>query len=109
MSAATTGLDREIAQLQSRLAGIVVSPNEFAYESLRRCRGGGFNPRTDKRPLLIAECATPTDVVACLEFASRHDLPLSVRGGGHNFAGLSANEGGLLLDVRRMRRVEIDV
>ncbi len=67
-----------------------------------------FNAMIDKRPRLIASCETPADVRAALERARSDDLEVAVRAGGHSVAGMSTNEGGLVIDVRPMKTVEVD-
>jgi len=62
----------------------------------------------DKRPALIARCAGSQDVVACVNFARNHDVLISVRGGGHNFAGKAVCDGGLMIDLSAMKGIEID-
>jgi FAD/FMN-containing dehydrogenase len=57
---------------------------------------------------VIASCATTDDVVAAVKRARAENLPLAVRGGGHSIAGLSAIEGGMLIDLAPMNSVEID-
>jgi len=51
----------------------------------------------DKRPALIARCAGSQGVVACVNFARDHDVLISVRGGGHNFAGKAVCDGGFVV------------
>src|SRR5262245_16547747 len=62
----------------------------------------------DRRPALIARCLGVTDVVTCVNFAREHGLILSIKGGGHNISGLAVCEGGLMLDMSRMRGVWVD-
>jgi FAD/FMN-containing dehydrogenase len=67
-----------------------------------------FNAMVDKRPAVIAECATPADVVAALELANAESYDIAVRAGGHSVAGVSVNNGGLVVDVRPMNQVAVD-
>jgi FAD/FMN-containing dehydrogenase len=62
----------------------------------------------DRKPALIARCLGVADVVACVGFARTHGLLLSVKGGGHNIAGLAVCDGGLMLDMSSMRGVWVD-
>jgi FAD/FMN-containing dehydrogenase len=62
----------------------------------------------DKTPAIIAYCATPSDVVESIAFAHGTGLSTAVRAGGHNIAGKSLCEDGLVIDLSRMRRVTID-
>jgi FAD/FMN-containing dehydrogenase len=62
----------------------------------------------DKRPALIVRCAGAGDVVDAVRFAREHDLLASVRGGGHNIVGKAVCDGGLMIDLSGMRRVQVD-
>jgi FAD/FMN-containing dehydrogenase len=62
----------------------------------------------DRRPLLIARCAGAADVIACIGFAREHDLPVSVRGGGHSIAGKAICDDGLMIDLSAMKSVRVD-
>jgi FAD/FMN-containing dehydrogenase len=62
----------------------------------------------DKRPALIARCTGTADVVACVNFARDHDVPISVRGGGHNFAGKAVCDGVLMIDLSPMKGINVD-
>lgn len=92
------------AALADRLAGDVIAPGDPAYDDARRV----WNGMIDRRPLLIARCAGAPDVAAAVRFACEHDLPIAVRGGGHNVAGTAVCDGGLVVDLSQMRAVELD-
>ncbi len=62
----------------------------------------------DKRPALIAYCASVRDVVESIDFARVTGLLTAVRGGGHNIAGASVCDGGLVIDLSHMNRVTVD-
>jgi len=62
----------------------------------------------DRRPAIIARCASAADVVACVRFAREHDILVSVRGGGHSVAGKSVCDGGLVIDLSRMKGIRVD-
>jgi FAD/FMN-containing dehydrogenase len=62
----------------------------------------------DKRPALIARCRTPDDVTATIRFAREHDLPVAVRGGGHNGAGLGSVDSGVVIDLSPMKSIAVD-
>lgn len=64
--------------------------------------------RFDRSPDLIARCTSGGDVAAAVTFASREGLRLSVKGGGHSYAGNSVGEGGLLIDLSLMKAILVD-
>jgi FAD/FMN-containing dehydrogenase len=94
----------DIDELRFRLAGGVHTPGEAGYDDARTL----FNSMIDRRPALVARCASPEDVAAAVGHARRHGLELSVRGGGHSVTGLSLNDGGVVLDMRGIDQVEVD-
>jgi FAD/FMN-containing dehydrogenase len=95
---------QSLTELRQSLAGTVVGPADAEYDAARRC----FNALVDRRPAVIARCAGAADVAAAFDFARRHELEVAVRGGGHNPAGHCVLDGGLVIDLSLMRRVEVD-
>src|ERR1700734_3065532 len=93
-----------VAGLRDKLQGPLLTPDAPGYDTTRRV----FNAMVDKRPALIARCTSTLDVVACVNFARDHDMLLSVRGGGHNFAGKAVCNGGLMLDFTLMKGITVD-
>jgi FAD/FMN-containing dehydrogenase len=84
--------------------GDLVSPGDEAYDDAR----GLFNGMIDKRPALIARCANVADVIAAVNHARDEGLPLAVRGGGHNGAGLGSVDDGLVIDLSSMNGIRVD-
>src|SRR3989442_7403371 len=62
----------------------------------------------EKRPAVIAKCASTDDVVSVIGFARNHDLPLAVRGGGHNGGGLGSVDDGVVADLSLLNEVSVD-
>ena len=85
-------------------AGRVLQSSDDDYESARRVHNGLI----DRRPAVIAQCVGSVDVAAAVRFATANGLEISVRGGGHNVAGRSVCEGGLMIDLSQMRGVAVD-
>ena len=105
----TTGAERAlddtaIDAFAAGLRGHVLRPDDQGYHAARAV----WNGMVDKRPGLIARCLGTADVVACVRFARDHDLLVSVRGGGHNYAGKSVSEGGLMIDLSLMKGMHVD-
>jgi FAD/FMN-containing dehydrogenase len=96
--------DGAIRELHAALAGNVITPADAEYDAARVC----FNALIDRRPAVIARCDGPADVGSALDFARTHDLEVAVRGGGHNPAGHCVVDGGLVIDLSRMRSVAVD-
>ncbi len=94
----------DIARFQQTLRGELLLPNAPEYDGARRV----WNGSVDKKPALIAYCAGPDDVIAAVNFAGSTGLPLAVRSGGHNVAGNSVCDGGLVVDLSRMKGIAID-
>ncbi|HLX97945.1 MAG TPA: FAD-binding oxidoreductase [Roseiarcus sp.] len=86
------------------MSGSLILPGDVDYHSARRV----WNGMIDRTPAVIAYCATPSDVVESIAFARETGLAMAVRGGGHNIAGKSLCEDGLVVDLSRMRRVTVD-
>jgi FAD/FMN-containing dehydrogenase len=97
-------LDESLDELRRSLAGTVVGPADAEYDAVRHC----FNALVDRRPALIARCLGTGDVAVAFDFARAHQLPLAVRGGGHNPAGHCVCDGGLVIDLSLMRTVEVN-
>jgi hypothetical protein len=93
-----------IGKFAGRLRGTLLGPADPGYDAARKV----WNGMVDKRPGLIARCAGPADVIECVRFAREHDLLVSVRGGGHNYAGKSVCDGGLMIDLSPMKSVRVD-
>ena len=85
------GLNRKsIEDLRARLRGPLLVPGDSEYENSRTV----WNAMIDRRPAIIARCLGVADVSTSLRFAREHDLPLSIKGGGHNVAGLATCDAG---------------
>ncbi|HEX2436597.1 MAG TPA: FAD-binding oxidoreductase [Solirubrobacterales bacterium] len=67
-----------------------------------------FNAMIERHPRHVARCESPDDVAEALAFARDNGLEVSVRAGGHSVAGLSLNDGGLVLDVRGINAIDVD-
>jgi hypothetical protein len=93
-----------INDLRSRLRGALIQPGDDTYDEARRL----YNKAIDRHPALIARCAGVDDVRRSLEFARQNAVPATVRAGSHNVAGRALNDGGLVIDLTRMRGIRVD-
>ncbi|MBV9357266.1 MAG: FAD-binding oxidoreductase [Chloroflexi bacterium] len=96
--------DHVLAGLRSSAAGDVLLPDDPGYDAARRV----FNHQVDRRPALILRSGDTGDVVRGVDLARNYGLPLSVRGGGHSVAGTAVCDDGLMLDLSRLKGVDVD-
>ncbi|MFJ4470804.1 FAD-binding oxidoreductase [Streptomyces sp. NPDC089424] len=91
-------------ELAARLGPDWIATSGPAYEAARRIWNGAVHTR----PALVVRARTQEDVQAAVLAARRHELPLSVRGGGHDISGRGLRQDGLVIDLTGMRRVVVD-
>jgi FAD/FMN-containing dehydrogenase len=96
--------DAIIEQFQTRFHGEVIRPGDPDYDQARRI----WNASVDRRPGLIARCSGVADIVAAVNFAREQQLLVAVRGGGHNVGGRAVCDGGIVIDLSRMKAVHVD-
>ncbi|MGH2961840.1 MAG: FAD-binding oxidoreductase [Solirubrobacterales bacterium] len=96
--------DAQVDELGGKFEGVLLRPGGPGYDDARAI----FNSMIDRRPALIAQCASAADVQAVLELARGSGLPTAVRGGGHSVAGKSLCDDGIVIDLRRMNAVSVD-
>jgi FAD/FMN-containing dehydrogenase len=94
----------DVTRLVEKTRGPLLGPDDRGYEDSRRV----FNAMIDRSPALILRAADRTDVVHGVDFARRHDLPISIKGGGHSVAGSAVCDDGLMLDLSGMRGITVD-
>ena len=102
MTTAAKTTELPLARLQ--LDGRLVLPRDADYDELRAVVRGA----TDSRPAAIARVAHAEDVARVVTFCAETGLELAVRSGGHSGAGHGASEGGIVLDLRHLKRLEVD-
>jgi FAD/FMN-containing dehydrogenase len=95
----------DLERLRHDLTGPVIGPGDRGYDDERLLFAGGFDPH----PGAIARVADAADVSRVLAVARESGVALAVRSGGHSAAGHSSNEGGIVLDVRGLKSLEVDL
>src|SRR6516162_10708320 len=91
-------------ELIANLGGQLVLPEDEIYDQARALWNGKIN----KRPAALVRCANNQDVVHAVRWARSRGLALSVRGGGHDFAGRALCDDGIVVDCSQMRAVSVD-
>src|SRR5215469_11330957 len=97
--------DRTVRKFERHLLGELLRPGEERYEAARRVWSGMIDPR---RPAMIVRCAAATDVARSVEFARGNEIALAIRGGGHSLTGDSFCDGGIVIDLCGMKKIEVD-
>jgi FAD/FMN-containing dehydrogenase len=93
-----------IADFASKLRGKIILPADLEYDDSRKI----WNAMIDRRPVLIVRCTGTADVINSVKFARENNFLVSVRGAGHNIAGLSLADGAMLIDLSPMKRVWVN-
>ncbi len=100
-----SGLSMEaVAALRMKVRGDIIQPGDPQYEMARKV----YNAMIDKHPALIVRCVDAADVSSAVVFGHEQGLDVAVRGGSHNGPGFGTVEGGLVIDLSRMRGVRVD-
>jgi FAD/FMN-containing dehydrogenase len=93
-----------ILKLRTELAGPLLESGDPGYDRSLVIDNG----RIDLRPGVVAMCVNTQDVITAYEFAIEHDMPFTVRGGGHSAAGYCLNQGGMVIDLTSMTAKRLD-
>ncbi len=93
-----------VTDLAQQVSGPVLGPEDEGYDAARAVHNG----LVDRRPAVIVRCRQTSDVVAALATARTGGLEVSIRGGGHNVAGRAVTDGGVMIDLFEMKRIEVD-
>ncbi len=97
-------MNAALDEISTGLHGELIRQSDGGYDAARAV----FNGMIDRRPLAIVRCADSTDVARGIDVARRHDLAISMRGGGHSVAGNAVCDDALMLDLSRMKGIDID-
>src|SRR5580693_8884861 len=93
-----------IGALRSVLDGPVLTPDDTGFDDRRRVWNAGI----DRRPSVIARCASAADVAAAIRLAREQGLEISVRGGAHSPAGAAVCDDGMMIDLSLLNSVQVD-
>jgi FAD/FMN-containing dehydrogenase len=93
-----------IDQFKASFRGEVIQPEDANYDQCRKV----YNGMIDKRPGVIAKCADVADVISSVNYARDSGLLAAICGGGHNGGGLGTCDGGLVINLSRMRGIRVD-
>jgi hypothetical protein len=104
MSATADAAASARRELGTQFEGELIGPGEAGYQGARVL----FNAMIDKRPAVIARCASAGAVANAISFARSQDLPIAIRGGGHNGAGLGGVDDGLVVDLSLLRSISVE-
>lgn len=95
---------RVLRNLKTHVSGELLCPHDYGYDEARKV----WNGIVDKSPALIVRCANQADVSRAIQCAREHHLLVAVRGGGHSMCGHSVCDGGMLIDLSRMKGIRVD-
>ncbi len=94
----------DITEFKGQLRGTLIEPTDEQYDKERKV----YNAMIDRKPRLIAKCVDVADVMTALSFGRKHDVRVSIRGGGHNAGGLGVCDDGLVIDLSPIKYVRVD-
>ena len=97
-------LQEAIQEFRGQFRGTVLEPGDAGFDETRKV----YNGMIDRKPRLIAQCTDVADVMAAVRMAKANGLRVSVRGGGHNAAGLGVCDDGLMIDLAPINYVRVD-
>ncbi|MGH9612751.1 MAG: FAD-binding oxidoreductase, partial [Bryobacteraceae bacterium] len=97
-------LQQAITEFRGQFRGAVLESGDAVYDEARKV----YNGAIDRRPRLIAKCTDVADVITAVRMAKTNGLQVSIRGGGHNAAGLGVCGGGMVIDLAPINYVRVD-
>ena len=102
--AAVIANELDTAALEGQVRGELIKPGDAQYDEARKV----YNAWIDKRPALVLRCVDVADVIAGVAFARETGIPLAIRSGAHNAAGLGVVDDGIVLDLSPMKGTRVD-
>jgi FAD/FMN-containing dehydrogenase len=96
--------DDALDTLANKIQGELLRPSDDGYTEVTQL----WNGLIKKQPAVVVRSRSAFDVVETVNFARDNELELSIKGGGHNIAGLALSDGGITLDLSGMRQIHVD-
>jgi FAD/FMN-containing dehydrogenase len=96
--------DASVEDLRNKMRGTLLQPVDYEYDAVRTI----WNAMIDRKPALIARCASTSDVISALRFGREQGMDITVRGGGHNVSGSCIVDDGLMIDLSLMKGIRVD-
>jgi len=96
--------DTTISALREQLRGRLITQEDDDYVAAKAI----WNSYFEKNPGAIVRCAGAADVIAAVRFAAENDVPVTMRGAGHDFSGKSSIQDGLVIDLSRQKGILVD-
>lgn len=97
-------LKTALEALAVEFSGEIFMPNDVKFDEARAV----WNAMIDRRPAVILRCQNTCDVIASVRLAAALDMPVAIKGGGHNVAGHAVCNDGVMIDLSLMRGVEVE-
>ena len=96
--------EKTVSELKAQVRGDVIIPGDARYDEARKV----YNAMIDKRPAVIIRCADVADVITSVKTASKENLPVAIRGGGHSVPGFGTADNAVVVDLNKMKGVRVD-
>jgi hypothetical protein len=97
-------MNKSLKELQRKVRGKIITPETTGYDEARTI----WNARINRFPAAIVQCVNTTDIIETVKYAREHNALLSIKAGGHNHVGFAVCEGGVMIDLSRMKGVRLD-
>lgn len=93
-----------LADIREQATGTILIPGDATYDNVRKI----WNGMIDRKPAMIFQCQSVNDIILGIKTARRYNLPIAIRGGGHNVSGNAVCDDGVMIDLSVMKKVQVD-
>ena len=97
-------INKSLKELQRKVSGPIITPLMLGYDESRTI----WNARINRYPAVIVQCVDTTDIIEAVKYAREHEQLLSIKSGGHNHVGFAVCDAGMMIDLSKMKRVNLD-